>query len=338
MNRPMIAIPLVSIIALLVGVTPTDSSARQARPVMYQEARALMWTKFEIVAFGPNRMRLAEAAEAAFEEVDRLDRQTSNYSETSELTHINRNAARADVIVERELFDLLKLSLDYSQATGGTFDITVGPLMKAWGFFKGRGRLPEPKELSTVMARVGYQHVRLDERARTIRFDGDGVELDLGGVAKGYAVDKAEEILRGSGVTSALITSGTSSISAIGAPPNKAAWRVEVSDPLDRSRHQTSIELKDESVSTSGCHEKTFEMNGKAYCHVMNPLTGYPIDGVLSATIITRRGVDAEALSKAVMVMGIEKAKIFLKGRRDTRAIIYYRQAEGSVGSIRLNF
>jgi FAD:protein FMN transferase len=261
----------------------------------------------------------------------------SNYSETSELTYINRNAARAEVIVERELFDLLKLALDYSRATGGTFDITVGPLMKAWGFFKGRGRLPEREELSSVMKRVGYRHVMLDERARTVRFDGEGVELDLGGIAKGYAVDKAAEILREGGVTSALITSGTSSISAIGAPPNKPAWRVEVSDPLDRSRSQTSVDLKDQSISTSGCHEKTFEMNGKTYCHIMNPQTGYPIDGILSATIITRRGVDAEALSKAVMVMGVEKAKNFLKERKDSRAILYFRQPEGNVGSVRLN-
>src|SRR5215216_6675049 len=134
MKRPMIAIVLISSIALLVGVTALDSSARQAEPVMYQEARTLMWAKFEIVAFGPDRARLAEAADAAFEEIDRLDRQMSNYSETSELTYINRNAARSEVIAEPELFDLLKLSFDYSRATGGAFDITVGPLMKAWGF------------------------------------------------------------------------------------------------------------------------------------------------------------------------------------------------------------
>ncbi|HEX8184893.1 MAG TPA: FAD:protein FMN transferase, partial [Blastocatellia bacterium] len=164
------------------------------------------------------------------------------------------------------------------------------------------------------------------------------VELDLGGIAKGYGVDKAAEILRESGVTSALITSGTSSITAIGTPPDETAWRVEVSDPLDRSRSRTSIELIDESISTSACHEKTFEMNGKTYCHIMNPRTGYPVDGILSATIITRRGTDAEALSKAVMVMGIEKAREFLKARKNSRAIIYYRRPEGNIDSVRLNF
>jgi len=277
--------------ALLVGASV---SAQQSDPVMVQESRRLMWTKFEIVAYGQDRARLSEAAEAAFEEIDRLDRQMSNYSETSELTYINRNAARAEVIVEKELFDFLKGSVEYSRATDGAFDITVGPLMKAWGFFKGQGRVPKADELASVMAQVGYRHIKLNEQNHTIRFDREGVEIDLGGIAKGYAVDRAAAILRDSGVTSALVTSGTSSICAIGAPPRQAAWRVEVSDPLNRSQHLTSIELKDQSISTSGCNEKTFELGGKTYCHIMDPRTGQPIDGIVSATIITPMGVDAE--------------------------------------------
>jgi len=304
----------------------------------YQEARRAMWTTFEIVAYGPDRNRLAEAAGAAFEEIDRLDRQMSNFSETSELTYINHNAAREEVIVEKELFDFLKLSLDYSRATGGAFDITVGPLMRAWGFFDGKGRVPAAEELASVMGHVGYQHVHLDERSHTIKFDREGVELDLGGIAKGYAVDKAAQILRESGVTSALITSGGSSICAIGAPPGQAEWRVEVSDPTDRQRHVTSLDLKDQSISTSGCHEKSLTSGGKTYCHIMDPRAGHPIEGILGATIVTKLGVEAEALSKAVMVIGVEKSRELLRGRKDTRAILYYRQPDGSLGSTRLNF
>lgn len=313
-------------------------SASQEPPVIYQEARRLMWTKFEIVAYGPERARLAEAAEAAFKEIDRLDRQMSNYSDASELTYINRNAAREDVIVEKELFDFLKLSFDYSRNTGGTFDITVGPLMKAWGFFDKNGRVPNAGELRSVMSRVGFKHVLLDERTHTVRFDREGVELDLGGIAKGYAVDRAAEILRASGVTSAFITSGSSSICAIGLPPGRTAWRVEVSDPLDRSHKIEAIELKDQSISTSGCHEKTFEADGKNYCHIMDPRIGRPIEGLLSATVITQTGVEAEALSKALMVMGIAKAREFLKTRPHVRAILCYGQPEGGIGSARLNF
>ena len=329
---------LILMIALLACATVSESTTRQSQPVMYQEARRLMWTKFEIIAYGPDRSRLAEAAEAAFEEIDRLDRQMSNYSETSELTYINRNAAREDVIVEKGLFDLLKLSLDYNRETGGAFDITVGPLMRSWGFFNDSGRVPDAKELASVVARVGSKHVNLNERARTIRFDREGVELDLGGIAKGYAVDKAAAILRESGVTSALISSGSSSICAIGAPPKQAAWRIEVSDPTDRSQHLTTIDLKDESISSSGCHEKTSKVDGKTYCHIMDPRTGHPIEGMLGATIITPLGVEAEALSKATMLNGIEWTKQLAKKRADVRAILYYSGQDGKLASTQIGF
>jgi thiamine biosynthesis lipoprotein len=328
---------VVTFALLVCGAWPV-SSALQSQPVMYQEARRLMWTKFEIIAYGPDRARLGEVAEAAFEEIDRLDRQMSNYSETSELTYINRNAAREDVIVEKELFDFLKRSFEYSRTTGGTFDVTVGPLMKAWGFFDSKGRVPEAGELKSVMSRVGFKHVALNERTHAIRFDREGVELDLGGIAKGYAVDRAAEILRASGVTSAFITAGSSSICAIGEPPGQTSWRVEVSDPLDRSHKLEAIEIKDRSISTSGCHEKTFESGGQTYCHIMDPRIGRPIEGLLSATVITQSGVEAEVLSKALMVMGVEKARMFLKIRPHVRAILYYNQPEGGLGCARLNF
>jgi thiamine biosynthesis lipoprotein len=188
------------------------------------------------------------------------------------------------------------------------------------------------------MARVGSKHVTLNERARTIRFDREGVELDLGGIAKGYAVDRAAAILRESGVTSALITSGSSSICAIGAPPKQAAWRVEVNDPMDRSQHLTTIDLKNESISSSGCHEKTFKLGGKTYCHIMDPHTGHPIEGMLGATIITPLGVEAEALSKAAMLNGVEWTKQFAKKRADVRAILYYSGSDGRVASTHIGF
>jgi thiamine biosynthesis lipoprotein len=210
--------------------------------------------------------------------------------------------------------------------------------MKAWGFFDKKGRVPDASELKSVTARVGFNHVNLDERTHAIRFDREGVELDLGGVAKGYAVDKAAEILRASGVTSAFITAGSSSICAIGAPANQRSWPVEVSDPLDRSHRLEAIEITDRSVSTSGCHEKTFEAAGETYCHIMDPRIGRPIEGLISATIVTQSGFEAEVLSKALMVMGIQKAREFLRARPHVRALLYYKEAEGGIGCARLNF
>ncbi|HEU4387170.1 MAG TPA: FAD:protein FMN transferase [Blastocatellia bacterium] len=329
----------VTALSLCVFVAVAAGSRRQnPQPVLYEETRRAMWTQFEIVAYGPNRAKLAEAADAAFDEIDRLDRQMSNYSETSDLTYINRNAARVPIAAEGELFGLLRRSLDISAQTNGAFDMTVGPLMKAWGFFRHQGRVPDNQELASVMKSVGYSHVSLDEKSRTIRFDRDGVELDLGGIAKGYAVDRAAQILRESGVASALITSGSSSIYAIGAPPGEPGWRVDVRDPLDSSKRLSSIVLKDRSISTSGCSEKTFQLGEKKYCHIMDPRTGRPVDGLLSVTVITATATEADALSTAVMVMGLEKAKAFLKLRVDVGAIIYYRDPDGGLASTRLNY
>ena len=324
-------------LCILVAVA-TGKSGQSSQPVLYEETRRAMWTQFEIVAYGPSRARLAESANAAFEEIDRLDQQMSNYSETSELTYINRNAARSAVTAEGELFGLLRRSLEISAETDGAFDMTVGPLMKAWGFFRHEGRVPDRQELSSVMRSVGYSHILLNNEARTIRFDREGVELDLGGIAKGYAVDRAAQILRDSGITSALITSGGSSIYAIGASPGQAAWRVDIRDPLDSKKHILSIDLKDRSISTSGCSEKTFQLGGKTYCHIMDPRTGQPIDGPLSVTVIAANATDADALSTALIVMGLDKAKAFLKRRVDVSAIIYYRDANGGLASARLNF
>ena len=137
---------------------------------------------------------------------------------------------------------------------------------------------------------------------------------------------------------SAFISAGSSSICAIGVPADQTSWRVEVNDPLDRSHKLESIEIRDRSVSTSGCREKTFESGGKTYCHIMDPRIGRPIEGLVSATVVTKSGVEAEALSKALMVMGIEKAQGFLKTRPHVRALLYYKQPEGGLGSARLNF
>lgn len=191
--------------------------------VRYEASHNAMATEYTVVAYGSNREYLAAVVNEVFEEIDRLDAQMSNYKPESELSRVNREAGRRSVVVEPGLFGLIQDSVRYSEETDGAFDITVGPLMKAWGFFRGQGRLPTRGEIAQVLKHVGYQHVKLDPAARTVRFDEDGIELDLGGIAKGYAVDRAVGILRANGVTSALVSSGASSIYALGSPPGARA-------------------------------------------------------------------------------------------------------------------
>lgn len=287
-----------------------------------------MGTEFTVAAYGRDRRLLAETVEAAFEEIDRIDAQMSNYKAGSELSEINREAATRAVQVEPSLFALIEKSLQYSEETGGGFDITVGPLMKAWGFFRGEGRVPGAEELHAVLSHVGYQHVKLDSTARTIHFDIPGIELDLGGIAKGYAVDRAAGILSENGITSALVSSGMSSIYALGAPPNEPGWKIILRDPFDSTLPADVVYLKNFSMSTSGNYNKFFKLGGKTYSHIMDPHTGMPVENMLSTTVFVASTTDSDALSK-LYVLGVEGSRGYLEKHPGIQALFYLPVGSG---------
>jgi FAD:protein FMN transferase len=282
-----------------------------------------MGTVYTVAAYGNDADFLAETVNEMFEEVDRLDAQMSNYKPESELSHINREAAHADVVVEPRLFGLIQLCLRLSEDTGGAFDITVGPLMKAWGFFRGQGRVPSSQEIHDVLKHVGYGHVHLDAARHTIHFDEAGIELDLGAKAKGYAVDRAVEILKENGILSALVSAGTSSIYALGAPPGEKGWKISLRDPFDQNKAAEVAYLKNFSLSTSGNYERFFKMGGRMYSHIMDPHTGMPVEGMLSASAFTERTTDSDGLSTALYVLGVEASRDYLARYPNIAAIFY---------------
>jgi FAD:protein FMN transferase len=286
-----------------------------------------MGTVFTVVAYGSNRAYLEEVAEQAFGEIDRLDDEMSNYKPSSELSGINRDAFHQEVIVEPELFGLLERCRRYSEDTGGGFDITVGPLMKSWGFFRGRGRLPSSSELAQVLERIGYQHVKFDVAKRTIQFDKPGVEIDLGAIAKGYAVDQVIAILREYRIKQALVSSGTSSVYALGTPPDEPGWKVSVRDPLDPSRAALVLRLQDLSLSVSGNYEKFFKLGGKTYTHIMDPHTGMPVENMLSTVVISPSATDSDALSTSFFVEGVEQSRKYLERYPNLIAVFYLPSA-----------
>ncbi len=282
-----------------------------------------MGTVFTIVAYGSNPAYLEEVADQAFREIDRLDDQMSNYKPESELSTINRHAYRQRVVVEPHLFKLLENSLRYSEETGGAFDITVGPLMKSWGFFRGGGHLPRASELAQVLKRVGYRHVKLEAAARTIQFDEPGIEIDLGGIAKGYAVDQVVKILDSDGVKQALISSGTSSVYALGSPPGEHGWKVFVRDPLDTKKAARVLRLQNLSLSVSGDYEKFFKLGGKIYAHIMDPQTRMPVENMLSTVVVSPSATDSDALSTAFFVEGVRRSRDYIDLHPNLTAIFY---------------
>jgi FAD:protein FMN transferase len=295
---------IVVAIAFLVasGWTATSAPVELLRIERTDEA---MGSSFSVVLHGGDRAALESATEVAFEEVHRLDRMLSNYRPASEWSAVNREAGARAVRVSDELFALLSSCMDYSRQSDGAFDITVGPLMKVWGFYKGDGRMPRPAEVVAALSRVGYQHVRLDAAERTVQFARAGLELDPGGIGKGYAVDRMVEILRVMGVRSALVSAAGSSIYGIGAPPEEPrGWPITIRDPRRADVAAAEVFLKDMSLSTSGSYERFFWANGQTYAHIMDPRTGYPAQGAVSVSVLAPRTIDSEAWTKPFFING----------------------------------
>ena len=295
--------------------------------VRYEASHRAMGTVFTVVLYGSDSDYLEEVTNQVFQEIDQLDDQMSNYKPGSELSAINREAARHAVVVEPRLFKLIQTSLQYSRESAGDFDITVGPLMKSWGFFRGQGRLPSKSELAQVLKRIGYQHIKLDASARTIRFDEPGIEIDLGAIAKGYSVDRVAEILRDSGIKVALISSGTSSLYALGSPPGEHGWQISVRNPLDTSKAACVLRLQDLSLAVSGDYEKFFKIGGKTYAHIMDPHTGMPVENMLSTAVVSPSATDSDALSTSFFVEGPAAARQYLDLHPNLTAVFFLPEA-----------
>ncbi len=290
----------VLVLFLLAGLA--SPGAEQLR---LEKSADAMGSTYTVTLFGTDRVDMEAAVDAAFDEVKRLDELLSNYLPGSEWNRINRLAGKEPVKVSPEMFRLLSKCLEYSRESEGAFDITVGPLMKVWGFYKGSGRLPHRAEVQAALTKVGYRHIRLDPAAQTVSFDRPGVEIDPGGIGKGYAVDRMVDVLRKKGYRTGLVAGSASSIYAMGAPPSDArGWRVEIKDPRDTSKTVQEVFLKDESMSTSGSYEKFFRAEGRIYAHIMDPRTGYPAQGSSSVSVIAQRTIDSEAWTKPYFVNG----------------------------------
>jgi thiamine biosynthesis lipoprotein len=264
-----------------------------------------MGSTYSISVYGSDRIRMEAAIDAAFDEVRRLDDLLSNYKPDSEWSQVNRNAARQPVKVSAELFQLLQQCVEYSRISEGSFDVTVGPLMKVWGFYKGSGHLPHRPEVIAALAKVGYRNIQMNPADGTVRFLRPGVEMDPGGIGKGYAVDRMVEVLKRNGVTSALVAGSASSIFGLGAPPDEPkGWQVKIKDPWDQRKTLAEVWLKDMSLSTSGSYEKFFRAEGKMYAHIMDPRTGYPAQGSVAVSVLAPRTLDSEVWAKPYFING----------------------------------
>jgi thiamine biosynthesis lipoprotein len=316
-----------AVVSLLVlaglGGVPGGAGETAETPRLFSRAHPAMGTTFSLYLYAADEAAADRAAEHVFAVVDDLEALLSNYQSLSELSRINSEAGIHTVTTDPETFRFLAQSMKWSARSDGAFDITVGRLMKAWGFFRSTGHVPSNEELAAVRAKTGWRRVMLDAKARTVRFTSPGVELDPGGIGKGFAVDAAVDTLRADGIRAALLSAGSSTIYALGAPPGAAGWQVRVPDPLDRDRALSNVTLRDTSISTANCSEKHFVVAGHQYCHIMDPRTLRPVEGRLQATVIAPSATDSDALSNAVFVLNAKGRQQLMRSLpREDRALV----------------
>jgi FAD:protein FMN transferase len=286
-----------------------------------QQSSDTMGATFSIILYGHDRDELESAVNAAFDEARRLDEMLSNYRPASEWSLVNRHAAQRPVPVSAELFQILSYLLNASRETEGAFDITMGPLKRAWGFFRGNGRIPDAEELAAARRNVGYQYIQLDEVHRTVRFDHDGVEIDPGGFGKGYAVDRITGILKERGLDTALLTASGSSLYGLGAPPKEPkGWRADIRDPEHSRKSIAHCFLNDMALSTSGTGEKFFWSEEGMISHLVDPRTGQALQEISQVSVVCPRAVDGEVWAKAYLINGREWAS---KHRHDDFRVLF---------------
>lgn len=265
-----------------------------------------MATTWRVIVYTPDEEAACNAAKAAFEEIERLNKMLSDFDEESEISRLSQHAGEGPVPVSAELFQLLEKAVEINAKTDGAFDITVGPVVDLWKRAQRRKEPPDPQKLAAAQALVGISNMILDAKARTVTLKKAGMSLDLGGIAKGYAVDRALALLKERGVTSALVAGG-GDIGVSDAPPGEAGWKIDIQQLNKEGVSPASLLLKNAAVSTSGDAEQHLDANGKRYSHLVDPRTGKPLEGRRSFSVVAPNCTTSDGLTKA-SVLGVEKA------------------------------
>ncbi|MDD3224843.1 MAG: FAD:protein FMN transferase [Clostridium sp.] len=254
------------------------------------------------------------AVQLVSEELKRLEDILSFYKPLSEVSLINENAGHDYVNVKYETLNIIKKAKKYSRLSSGVFDITSAPLISLWGIFTKKQRVPIKEEIDKVKALIDYENIIIDEDSSSIKLLKEGQKIDLGGIAKGFAADRAVEIYKNNGIESAFINLG-GNVLALGNKPDGSKWNIGIQNPLEpRGQCIGAVVVNDKTVVTSGDYVRYFMKDNKRYHHILDPKTGYPSDsGVMSVTVIAESSIDADALSTAAFILGLEAGMKFIK-------------------------
>jgi thiamine biosynthesis lipoprotein len=283
------------------------------QPLLHLGWRA-MATQWEII-LQLSTPDATAAGQEAFTLLDEIEDRLTVYRPTSEVSRLNVSAPFADVAVSRELFALLGLARDLHAATQGAFDITAGALIKAWGFFKGPRRVPLTADLAAARERTGMQHVHLDDERCSVRYSTPGLELNLGAIGKGWALDILTGLLAERWkISDALLHGGRSSVYGMGGPPGEPrGWAVGLTHPEDPDRRLARVRLRNRALATSAATFQYLEHEGRKLGHILDPRTGWPAEGMASCSVLAPTSAVADALSTAFFILGVAPAREYCR-------------------------
>ena len=290
---PSIVSRAVGVLLLLVGVVPVSAD-------WHSREEAIMGTAIRVELWHEDKTVAQAAMDAVMAEMHRIDRAMSVFKPDSEISAINRDAAKAPMRVSQEMFDLIARAIEFSEMSGGAFDITFSSVGYLYDYRKGVK--PSDTEIAKALPGINYRHLKLDRQNRTIYFARSGVRIDLGGIAKGYAVDNCITLLKARGVREALVSAGGDS--RVLGDRHGRPWMIGIRDPRNRDGNVAVIPLADAAISTSGDYERYFEADGVRYHHIINPKTGKSASGVRSVTVIGPDSLTNEGLTKSVFILG----------------------------------
>ena len=312
-HRTGVRTPAASAMMLIVLLTATFFlGCRFSEEPVTREQIGLFDTRIEIRAYGRNA---ASAVDKAFDELTRLHNLLNAYDPNSEISKVNSSAGKEPVKVSQETLEVVERALYFARISGGAFDPTVLPLAKLWNIGGENPRVPSEEEIRSALSLVDYRKVLIDEESSTIFLEAAGMGLDLGAIAKGYAVDKVASLLREKGVKSFLVNAG-GNVYVGGEKPGGQPWRVAITDPVadptGTERYLGIYTGTDISVVSSGDYQRYFEINGVRYHHIFDPKTGYPAKNLRGTTVIGESSTDCDGLSTTLFVLGSEKGKELL--------------------------
>ncbi len=309
-------VPVLALLAALAGLVAAAPARRAVRYPLHA-----MGTYVNVTLVTADSAASAGAARAAHAAVRLVDSLMSNWTATSEVARLNRVADSVETVVEPRVAEVIARALALWRESEGAFDLTVEPLVRAWGFLGGPRRVPSDAEAAAAFALVGAGDVRFDPGARTLRFARRGMRVDLGGIAKGVAVDDAMRALTARGVRDALVDA-SGNMRAAGAPPGAEGWRIGLRDPHDREAFFARVTLAGDAISTSASYEQFVARDGRRFGHILDPRTGRPAKGLLAVTVVAADATTCDAWDTPLYVLGSEAGRRKARERTELAAIL----------------